>query len=150
MALTVTAAHVQDTADLIEMFLEMEEFYGEDDDRETVETNTRRALFGSNPLAYALIARVDEKPAGFAAYTFLWPAVGSTSSLYLKELYVKADCRQQGVGAALMREVEAVAARHDCSRVEWTTDTTNAVARAFYDRRGHIPVTGKVLYRTEL
>jgi hypothetical protein len=32
--------------------------------------------------------------AGFAAYSFLWPAVGLTRSLFLKELYVAEAARR--------------------------------------------------------
>lgn len=47
----------------------------------------RDVLFGDPPLARALVGWEDgEAPVGFAAYSFLWPAVRLTASLYLKEL----------------------------------------------------------------
>src|SRR5260370_8786324 len=46
------------------------------------------ALFTSPPAGYALLAWDGTQLAGLAAYSFLWPAVGLTRSLYLKELYV--------------------------------------------------------------
>jgi len=44
------------------------------------------------------------------------------------------SCR--GVGRLLMTALYEVAAEHGCSRVEWTTDTDNAGAMAFYARLG--------------
>jgi GNAT superfamily N-acetyltransferase len=87
--------------------------------------------------------------AGIAAYSFLWPAVGSTRSLYLKELYVPAAYRGQGVGKLLMHAVFETAAKLGCSRVEWTTDTSNTVAQAFYARLGLPRHPSKVFYRVE-
>jgi ribosomal protein S18 acetylase RimI-like enzyme len=87
---------------------------------------------------------------GIAAYSFLWPAVGSTSSVFLKELYVSADYRRHGIGRQLMDELVKIAADHQCSRVEWTTETTNTAAQRFYSSLGRQPGTGKLLYRIDL
>ena len=51
-----------------------------------------------------LLARDEDGVlAGFASYSFLWPAVGLTASLYLKELYVAASRQRHGVGTLLMQ-----------------------------------------------
>ncbi|MGW7453892.1 GNAT family N-acetyltransferase [Streptomyces sp. NPDC054787] len=69
---------------------------------------------------------------GLAAYSFLWPAAGSSHSLFLKELYVRGTLRRQGVGARLMDELRALAsARPGCSRVEWMTDRNSPGARRY-------------------
>jgi RimJ/RimL family protein N-acetyltransferase len=86
---------------------------------------------------------------GFAAYSFLWAAVGLTRSLYLKEMYVADQHRGQGVGRLLMSALFEVAAKHECSRVEWTTDRDNPGAQAFYDRLGVPPLISKIFYRVE-
>jgi RimJ/RimL family protein N-acetyltransferase len=41
----------------------------------------------------------------------------------------------------------AIAARRGLSRVEWTTDTANEGAQAFYETLGAKPLTSKVFYR---
>jgi hypothetical protein len=50
-------------------------------------SQVEQALFGSPPLANVTLAEADNEILGLAAYLFLWPAAGSTHSLYLKELY---------------------------------------------------------------
>ncbi len=85
--------------------------------------------------------------AGLAAYSFLWPAVGATRSLYLKELYVPGAYRRRGVGTLLMHAVFETAAALRCSRVEWTTDTGNTAAEAFYAGLGLPVYPSKVFYR---
>jgi ribosomal protein S18 acetylase RimI-like enzyme len=107
--------------------------------------STRR--YSGIPPPRALLAWDGGQLAGFAAYSFVWPAVGLTGSLYLKELYVSGAARRAGVGAALMQGLARIAVDCECSRVEWTTDQDNAQAQAFYESLGTRPLTSKVFYR---
>lgn len=110
----------------------------------------RTALFGDRPAATALLARDGEQVLGLASYSLLWPAAGAESSLYLKELYVRADARRRGVAGALMEAVRGAAAAAGCSRVEWTADRDNPAALGFYAAFGAEPRDGKVFYRLGL
>ncbi|MFJ4919185.1 GNAT family N-acetyltransferase [Streptomyces sp. NPDC088725] len=64
-----------------------------------------------------------------------------------KELYAREFVRRRGVARAFMGELETVAAGAGCSRIEWTADTDNPPALAFYEALGAAPRGGKVLYR---
>ena len=57
--------------------------------------------------------------------------------------------RRRGVGTLLMQALAEVAGKHGCSRVEWTTDTDNIGAQAFYNTLGVSPHPSKVFYRAE-
>jgi len=130
---------------------EMHRFYGATD-AEPFDLRVRQindALFGTPAAAYGLLAWENAKLVGIAAYSFLWPAVGLTRSLYLKELYVAQASRQAGTGQLLMRSLFEVAAKHACSRVEWTTDQDNAGAQAFYRLLGVQQHTSKLFYRVQ-
>lgn len=107
-------------------------------------------LFADPPSAYALLAWDGDQLVGMAAYSFMWPAAGVTTSLYLKELYVAADRRGSGVGRAVMTELVRIAAERACSRVEWTADADNPDAQRFYERLGYSPATSKIFYRAAL
>ena len=107
------------------------------------------ALFSVPAAAHALLAWDGTQPAGMAAYSFLWPAVGLTRSLYLKELYVGEGYRRRGVGRVLMQALFEAAGKHGCSRVEWTTDSDNGNAQAFYEMLGLPTHPSKVFYRVE-
>lgn len=111
---------------------------------------TRAALFGPRPAATVLLARDGGQVLGLASYSLLWPAAGAESSLYLKELYVRADARRRGVAGALMEAVKGAAAAAGCSRVEWTADRDNPAALDFYAAFGAEPRDGKVFYRLGL
>lgn len=149
--IAVSPAVPGDIPALAALLAEMGRFYGATDN-EPLDSRLRQineALFVTPPAAYALLARDGADLAGFAAYSFLWPAVGLTRSLYLKELYVREKHRSRGVGNLLMRRLTEVASRHGCSRVEWTTDAGNAVAQSFYAALGYHRHPSKIFYRVE-
>jgi GNAT superfamily N-acetyltransferase len=109
-----------------------------------------RALFSPHPAATVLLARDDNQILGLASYSLLWPAAGADTSLFLKELYVRDTARRGGVARALMAELRKTAANSGCSRIEWTADSDNPAALAFYQALGAEPSDGKVFYRTAL
>jgi GNAT superfamily N-acetyltransferase len=57
-------------------------------------------------------------------------------TLVLKELYVAADGRSQGVGTALMEAVIAYARMRGCGRLRWLVLPWNDGAKRFYERFG--------------
>jgi ribosomal protein S18 acetylase RimI-like enzyme len=139
----------QADADTISVLLgEIEAFYGGDDVPGDL-AQLREALFGSQPVATVLLARDGEQVVGMASYTFLWPASGADTSLYLKELYVREGARRRGVARALMAALRDEATAAGCSRLEWTADRDNSAALAFYDALGASEHSGKVFYRWE-
>jgi len=148
---TMSPAEPAGAAAIAELLAELSEFYG----APTAGTPGERArqvsesLFGSPPAACALLARDGDQIAGLATYSFVWPAAGLTRSLYLKELFVAAAGRGQGAGRLLMQAIFDTAAQLGCSRVEWTTDTGNPGARAFYAGLGLVVHPGKVFYRAD-
>jgi GNAT superfamily N-acetyltransferase len=149
--ITVSPPEPADAPGIADLLAELSEFYGVPPAGSPGERarQVSDALFASPPAAYALLARDGGKLAGLAAYTFVWPAVGLTRSLYLKELFVAGACRGRGAGRLLMQAVFDTAARLGCSRVEWTTDTSNGQAQSFYAGLG-LPVhPGKIFYRAE-
>ncbi len=48
-----------------------------------------------------------------------------------------------------MQALFDLAGKHQCSRVEWTTDHDNTGAQAFYARLGTPVHTTKIFYRAE-
>lgn len=148
----VALAEPQNVDALAVLFEEMDRHYGstEFEPFDQRVAQIRDALFGEVPAASALLAWHEAHLVGMASYSFLWPAIGVTRSLYLKELYVARDWQRQGIGKQLMNSLLAVAAKHGCSRVEWTTDQESEGAQRFYSKLG-VPVNeGKLFYRVEL
>lgn len=152
MTVTVAAARPRDVPALAALLAEKDRFYGVAPAGSGDEwaRHVTEALFGETAVARALLAWDGAELAGTAVYTFLWPAVGVTRSLFLKELYVAGSHRRTGVGRLLMDELFTVAQRHDCVRVEWTTDEINEDAQRFYAELGARVRTSKLFYRVDV
>ena len=149
--ITIMPAEPVNSVAIAELAAQMDRFYGASES-EGLELRIRQineALFSVPPSAYALLAWDDGQIAGFASYSYLWPAAGLTRSLYLKELYVIETARRKGIGKLLMQHLYDIAAEDGCSRIEWTTDRDNPDAQRFYAELG-IPVReSKLFYRIE-
>jgi ribosomal protein S18 acetylase RimI-like enzyme len=149
--LSVTYAAPDDVGAIAAVLDELDRYYGASNvtslDQRIAEIHA--AVFSDPVAARVLLARDSGELAGLAAYSFLWPAVGSTRSLYLKELYVVKASRRRGVGKALMRRVCEIAVENECSRVEWTADADNPDALGFYEALGISVNPAKKFYRVE-
>jgi len=147
----VTPVGPGDVPALGELLEEMGRFYGSVTALPAQERvrQINDALFTSPVAAHALLAWDGARLAGMAVYSFLWPAAGLTRSLYMKELYVGERHRRRGVGKLLMQALFETAGQHGCSRIEWTTDSDNAGAQAFYEMLGLPPHPAKIFYRVE-
>jgi GNAT superfamily N-acetyltransferase len=149
--IVVTEARPEDVEALARLADEMDKFYGaaESEPLPIRKAQINAALFVDPPLAYALLAWQDSQLQGFAAYSYLWPAIGLSSSLYLKELYVAEGARRQGVGKLLMERLCTRAVERHCTRVEWTTDRDSEEAQRFYASLGYEIAESKLFYRVE-
>lgn len=151
MSIRLADAAPGDEHAIAALLAELDEFYGD----QPAGTPDQRAaqvsavLFADVPAARALLAWDGDALAGFASWSMLWPAAGLTTSLYLKELYVAESHRRTGTGQALMDGLYRIAAERGCSRVEWTTDTDNPGAQAFYESLDVKPRTSKIFYRAD-
>ena len=91
-------------------------------------------LFGKQPIAEALILWVDNNPAGFAIYATDYRnfTANRGPTLYLNDLYVKKEYRQQGGATQLLKTLQAIAKQKDCGRIEWLIQPENKEALKFY------------------
>jgi GNAT superfamily N-acetyltransferase len=149
--MTLCIEHATDNdAEIIATVLgEVEAYYGGSGQPPKAQ-QVRDALFTARPAATVLLARDGDDVVGLASVSFLWPAAGADTSLFLKELYVREPYRRQGVARELMKAVRQEAEAAGCSRVEWHADTDNPPALDLYKALGFEPHAGKVFYRLSL
>ena len=100
------------------------------------ENKLRTMLFGENPFAYVIFAEQLNHTLGFALYGFRFSSFIGQPSLWLDDLYVDEDRRNDGVGTMLMSYLAQVAKRHGCTHLAWNADARNIRGLRFYARLG--------------
>ena len=132
---------------LLSLIRELAEFEKLSHEVVATEDVLRESLFGERRVAEAILARIDDVPAGFALYYHSFSTFLGRPGLYLEDLYVRSDHRGKGVGTALLTHVAAVAVERRCGRLEWEVLDWNRRAVDFYTGMGARPVTGWTVYR---
>ena len=94
------------------------------------------SLFKGNPVAGALIGRVDRDLAGYALYFFTFSSFIGRAGIWLEDLYVRPTFRRQGLGRAMIEAVARIGAEKNCGRFEWTALNWNKNALDFYRKLG--------------
>lgn len=92
--------------------------------------------FGERPFFEVLLAERGGQAMGFALFFFNWSTWTGKPTLYLEDLFVLPEHRQEGIGAALLRRCARVAVDRGCARFEWAVLDWNQPARDFYHRLG--------------
>ncbi|WP_013323920.1 GNAT family N-acetyltransferase [Gloeothece verrucosa] len=95
-----------------------------------------KTIFGPVPFAYVIFAENLELAFGFALYEFRYSSFAGQPSIWVDDLYVDEDMRNQGVGMALMSYLAQVAKENDCTHLSWTADARNSGGLNFYYRLG--------------
>lgn len=110
-------------------------------------------LFQAPPYVEARLARHQGQTAGYATFSHNYSTFLTKPGIYLEDLFVSSDYRQQGLGKALLAHLAHEAIARDCGRLEWLVATWNHEAIAFYQQMGadmlpdwrRCQVTGKAL-----
>ena len=99
------------------------------------------------PAGVEIIVAETDGIIGFAAFSAIYPGPGLRSGLFMKELFVTARSRGNGVGKALIQAVARVAVERGHQRVDWTADRNNSGLLSFYSGLGALAQDEKVFYR---
>jgi GNAT superfamily N-acetyltransferase len=136
MSSKISAITPAEVPGLLEMIRELARFEKlEHEVKATVEL-LQHALFGPQPGAGALVARVDGELAGYALYFFTFSTFVGRAGIWLDDLFVRPQFRKQGLGRALIESVGRVGAERNCGRFEWTALNWNKPALDFYNKLG--------------
>jgi GNAT superfamily N-acetyltransferase len=111
------------------------------------ESSLREHLFGANPAADVLLARLDAEPVGFALFFTTFSTFVGRPGIWLEDLYVDPAHRRRGIGKALLREVASIAVKRNCGRLEWSVLDWNAPAIALYRAMGAKAMTDWTIQR---
>src|SRR5688572_19737721 len=102
----------------------------------TSEADMRSALFGARPVIEALIAVVDDAPAGYALFFPTFSTFLGKPGLYLEDLYVRPAARGVGAGRKLLEHLARIVVERGWGRLEWSVLDWNEPSIAFYRKMG--------------
>lgn len=88
------------------------------------------------PDFHSLVAVEQDKVIGIAIYYFLPFTAQNRPAIYLKELYVDQNYRNQHIGEKLMQALKTEAQQHHCLQIKWTVAPWNEKGKHFYARLG--------------
>jgi len=129
---TVNPATPSDVPLLLEMIRELAGFEQLAHELEVTEDLLQAALFGSNPVARALVARLNGRPAGYAVFYQTFSTFVGRPGIFLDDLFVRPPFRKRGLGRALLTRVAEIGAEWGGGRFEWITLRWNENAFRFY------------------
>jgi GNAT superfamily N-acetyltransferase len=145
--LSITAARPADVPLILSLINELADYERLLHEAVATEASLQESLFGSNPGAEALIARVDGEPAGFALFFHNFSTFLGRRGLYLEDLFVRPAFRGRAIGKSLLIHLAALAVERGCGRFEWQVLDWNTPARDFYERLGAKANSAWVSYR---
>jgi len=130
----ITEADKTDIPVLLTMIRELAAFEQLQHELAVTEASLCDALFGERPAASALLAHVDNEPAGYAVYYRTFSTFVGRPGVFLDDVYVRPAYRARGLGQALL---ERVARSGDgFGRYEWIALRWNENALRFYRNLG--------------
>ncbi len=120
--------------------------------REAVHAHLRdRLLAPDSPVRLVVASDGAGNAMGLAAIVLLHSLVDPSPEQQLqcmvKELFVSAQARGQGIGQALMAWVARYAASEGCGRMDWNVKASNTSGIAFYESLGAVRVADRLSYR---
>lgn len=96
----------------------------------------RRFGFEENPYFFTEFAEIDGRVVGYALYFYAFAANRGLPILYLEDLYVKPEYRNQGIGVAFLKRLAKFAHDRQCCRLQWHVYDWNRSAIDFYQELG--------------
>jgi GNAT superfamily N-acetyltransferase len=118
---------------LIEKLAEYEELTPPD---EKAKERLRHDGLDEHPKYQAVIGKIGNQPVGYIVYFFTYSTFLALPTLFLEDIFVLKEYRQQGVGTQLFDFIKVVAKREGCGRIELAVLRWNRSAQQFYERQG--------------
>ncbi len=96
------------------------------------------ALFGEQKAAETRIAYFEGVPVGFCLFFHNFSTFLGKPGLYLEDLYIKPEYRNQGFGKIILSYLSNLALERGCGRFEWSVLDWNEPSIAFYRKIGAV------------
>jgi len=132
----IRAAEPRDLAAIVRLISQLAEFEKLTHLLKVTPETLRPHLFGSRPVAEALVVESGNRVVAFALFFTNFSTFLAQPGLYLEDLFVEPTERGRGIGEALLTRLAQLAAERGCGRFEWSVLDWNVNAIRFYERMG--------------
>ncbi|HKY94477.1 MAG TPA: GNAT family N-acetyltransferase [Kiloniellales bacterium] len=147
-AITIRPATAEDIPVLLTLIRALARYENAEDKVEADEAMLRAEGFGERPAFEAIIAFLDDRPAGFALFFHNFSTWVGRRGLYVEDLFVEEWARGRRLGERLLAELARIAVARGCRRLDLSVLSWNP-ARAFYERIGLRHLDEWLPYRIE-
>jgi len=144
---TIRPAAENDAGTILSLIKELAEFEQLAHEVVATEDDIRRSLFGTHPVAEALIGEYAGIAVSFALFFYNFSTFIGKPGIYLEDLYVKPEYRRLGFGRRMLVHIARLAKDRDCGRFEWSVLDWNKAAIRTYDGLNATPMKEWILYR---
>ena len=148
-SIRIEPATVEDICTIKKFILDIAEYEKLSHMVKTTEENLEHYLFGPQKYAECLIARIDEKPVGFALFHPTFSTFEGKPGVHLEDLFVLEEFRGKGVGKALLQRLAKMTTDRGFKRLEWVVLDWNKPSIDFYDSIGSKAKKEWILYRLD-
>jgi GNAT superfamily N-acetyltransferase len=104
-------------------------------------------LFGERHYAEVILARLGNKPVGYALFFHSFSTFLGRPGIYLEDIYVKPEHRGSGIGTTLLSHLARLGAERKCGRMEWAVLNWNEPSIGFYKSLGARPMDEWTVFR---
>lgn len=134
--LVIREAMASDASLIVDLIRELAEFERELDQVEITPEDLLRDGFGARPRFQTLIAEWNAQPAAYAVYFFTYSTWAGRPSLFVEDLFVRAQFRGKGIGRSLLQRMAVIAREQNCYGMRWEVLDWNTAAIEFYRSLG--------------
>jgi GNAT superfamily N-acetyltransferase len=136
--LSIRPAKVEDAATLNVLIHELAEFEKLLHETSVTEEDIARDAFGPNPKFRAFLAEWDGQPAGYAIVFDFYSTFQGRPGLFLEDIFVRPQFRNQGIGKAILAYVAGIAWTEKYFCMRWEVLDWNKPAIDFYQSLGAV------------
>lgn len=144
---TIRQATVEDVGIILKFIKELAQYEKLAHEVIATEAILKDTLFGERAYAEVVFGCIDQEPVGFALFFHNYSTFLGKPGIYLEDLYVKPEARNQGIGQKLLAYLARLVKIRNCGRLEWWVLDWNQAATHFYEKMGAIPMNEWTVFR---
>lgn len=147
--ITIRKATDADAASIHELVCALARYEDLDEKNLSTVESLEKELAAEDGELEAFLAEADGQAVGMLTFFRTYSTFAARRGIYLEDIFVCPDYRQQGVGDQLMHALGQLAVERGYGRIEWTTLLWNTPAIEFFEAKGASPSDAWTTYRLD-